>query len=461
MSQPAMSPSAQPDAGDDDRLPVPPGVTEVGLDEAMRIAVELHQQRRLEGAETLYRRILQAAPGHAGACCLLGVARHQQGSNEEALDLIRRAITLEPGSAGFHNNLGNVLAAIGQLEQARAAYEASINADPGVAEAHNNLGSVYRSLGREDLARERYESAVALDPGNVRAWCNLGLCCSRMGDMVGAVRHLVKAIELGPTRSNAADLLGMTYYKFGRIAEAAEVYRQWKEREPDNPVPAHMYAACSGTDVPPRASDSYVEDAFDRFADSFEQVLNERLQYRAPQLCAELLAECLPSPSASLVVLDAGCGTGLCGPLVLPWARDLWGIDLSVGMLEHARSKGCYHHLRKAELTEYLRGTPAQWDVIVSADTLCYFGELAELMQASAASLRPGGVFVFTVEALPDDADAEFRIQPNGRYAHVRRYLDRVLSAAGLESLQARREVLRNEGMAQVPGWLIAARRPG
>jgi predicted TPR repeat methyltransferase len=456
-----MSASQQPASEADDVLPIPPGVTEVGIDEAMRIAVELHQQRRLEGAEALYRRILAAAPQHANAWCLLGVARHQQGGNDEALDHIRRAIELDPSYAGFHNNLGNVLAACGKLDQARAAYEASIAADPNVAEPRNNLGAVYRSLGLEDKAREQYEVAVSIDPVNIRGWCNLGLSCSRMGDLEGAIRHLVKAIELGPTRSNAADLLGMTYYKYGHIAEAAEVYRQWKEREPDNPVPAHMYAACSGTNVPARASDSYVEDAFDRFADSFEQVLNERLQYQAPQLCAELLAECLPPPSASLVVLDAGCGTGLCGPLILPWARDLWGIDLSVGMLEHARTKGCYHHLRKAELTEYLRGTPAQWDVIVSADTLCYFGDLADLMHASASSLRPGGVFVFTVEALPDDADAEFRIHPNGRYAHVRAYLDRMLAGAGLECLQARREILRMEGFSQVSGWLIAARRPG
>ena len=33
-------------------------------------------------------------------------------------------------------------------------------------------------------------------------------------------------------------------------------------------------------------------------------------------------------PAGSLDVLDAGCGTGLCGPLVKPYARSLVGVAL-------------------------------------------------------------------------------------------------------------------------------------
>jgi predicted TPR repeat methyltransferase len=61
--------------------------------------------------------------------------------------------------------------------------------------------------------------------------------------------------------------------------------------------------------------------------------------------------------SHHLDVLDAGCGTGLCGAIVAPYARRLVGVDLSEGMLVHATSKNVYDSLIKAELTEYLRGT--------------------------------------------------------------------------------------------------------
>ena len=51
-----------------------------------------------------------------------------------------------------------------------------------------------------------------------------------------------------------------------------------------------------------------------------------------------------------LDVLDAGCGTGLCGALVAPFARRLLGVDLSEGMLAHAMEKSVYHELFKAKL---------------------------------------------------------------------------------------------------------------
>ena len=90
-------------------------------------------------------------------------------------------------------------------------------------------------------------------------------------------------------------------------------------------------------------------------------------------------------PSHRLDVLDAGCGTGLCGALVAPFARRLTGVDLSDGMLAHAKDKNVYHALVKAELTEYLRANREAFDLIVSADTLVYFGDLTASSRRSRA----------------------------------------------------------------------------
>jgi hypothetical protein len=45
----------------------------------------------------------------------------------------------------------------------------------------------------------------------------------------------------------------------------------------------------------------------------------------------------------------------LYGIIVSPFARRLVGVDLSEGMLAHAKDKNVYDALLKAELTEYLR----------------------------------------------------------------------------------------------------------
>ena len=115
-----------------------------------------------------------------------------------------------------------------------------------------------------------------------------------------------------------------------------------------------------------------------------------------------MLADCEPDVSERFDVLDAGCGTGLCGPLLAPYARRLVGVDLSTGMLKQAEAKNVYDQLYKVELTAYLRDCPGEFDVIVSADTLVYFGPLESVARAAAGALRPGGRLIFTVEALLD-----------------------------------------------------------
>lgn len=74
-------------------------------------------------------------------------------------------------------------------------------------------------------------------------------------------------------------------------------------------------------------------------------------------------------------------------------------------MLELAANKGVYTELEKAELTEFLLGQDGVWDVIMSADTLCYFGDLRRVVMAAAGALKAEGVLVFTVERA-DDGDA-------------------------------------------------------
>ena len=67
---------------------------------------------------------------------------------------------------------------------------------------------------------------------------------------------------------------------------------------------------------------------------------------------------------------------------------------------------------------------------------------------------------VYTVEALDDDLQDRASFLSSGRYAHSKTHLDNAAVQAGLITLHAQREVLRNEGSAPVNGWLIAVQRP-
>lgn len=440
-------------------------MAEISLDDALRLAIEMQQQRQLDGAKTLYHRILEVSPQHPDALHLLGMLRHQMGRSDEGVALIEQAIAIEPGFAGYRNNLGNIHASNGRVAEATQAYERALELAPGDADLHNNLGALYKAERRFDAARACYEKAIALNPQHINALNNMGLLHAELGDRSGAIRYYVQSLELMPGNPSARRLLGLTYYTLGKIDEAAEVYRQWLEHEPDQPMARHMYAACTGLNVPERAADDYVEQTFDGFAESFESILNERLAYQAPQLVAGMLARHLPAPQKQHVMLDAGCGTGLCGPLVAPWAATLAGVDLSRGMLDRAQTKGVYNDLYKAELTEFLTLSTGHWDVILSADTLCYFGDLQPAMKAAAQALRPAGWLTFTVEALEGSAGDQahqkpFQIQPHGRYAHSTAHLNQTITEARMTLVEIRQEILRHEGGKPVQGWLVLARRP-
>jgi predicted TPR repeat methyltransferase len=156
-------------------------------------------------------------------------------------------------------------------------------------------------------------------------------------------------------------------------------------------------------------------------------------------------------------VLDAVCGTGLCGAIVAPFARRLVGVDLSEGMLAHAKDKNVYHALMKAELTEYLRDNTQAFDLIVSADTLVYFGDLKGVIAAVAGALRPNGLFVFTLEhAVGDSTGVNYRLEPHGRYSHAQAYVEQSLNLFDLQSKIIQAE-LRMEAGAPVQGLVIRA----
>lgn len=430
----------------------------LSLDEALSIAILLQQNGQWTAAGEIYRGILEVAPDHPGALHYSGVLSHQRACGEEAIRLIERSLELEPDRADWHSNLGIVLQDRLRLDDAAAAYRRAIALDPNHANAHSNHGVVLRAQGKPAEAEAAYRAAIAADPGHSDAYHNLGVLLNGQKRSREAAACFCKVITLRPSHPEARRLLALAHCTLGEVGKAVAVFEEWLEEEPDHPIARHMLAACSGRDVPQRASDAYVEMTFDSFAATFDSKL-EKLQYRAPGLIAAMLAVPGVEASKSLDVLDAGCGTGLCGPLLAPYARRLVGVDLSAAMIARARERNVYDELVKGELTEYLRTAVSAFDVIVSADTLCYFGPLDEVLAAAASALRPAGKLIFTVEEFSNaGSGAGHSIGLHGRYRHSREYLERALAAANLlpEIVSAE---LRLEAGDPVSGLVVRARK--
>ncbi|WP_229506859.1 tetratricopeptide repeat protein [Pseudoduganella rivuli] len=433
----------------------------ISLNDALQLAIDTHRQGQPRLASQHYAAILEVAPRHPDALHYMGVAQHQLGHHDAALRLIGNALEIAPDYVDARNNLGNVQKEMGLFAEAEQSYRQVLAARPDFALAHNNLGVVLRAQDRLPEAAECYRAALAIAPTFAQGWINLGHVLKKNGEEKEALSAYRNAILHSPENPEAYRNLARALVSQGRREEALEIYRQWEKFEPDNPVVRHHIAACEGAGAaaPERASDAYVQTVFDRFAGSFDGVL-EKLGYRAPSLCGDMAAQLLGAPQAALDILDAGCGTGLCGPLLRPFARRLDGVDLSAGMLAKARERGGYDALHEGELTAWLQQQRQAWDMIVSADTLCYFGSLDAVFAAAAGALRGDGHLVFTVEQTVDAApDAMSLLHPHGRYSHAEHYVRAALEQAGFEVRELQHITLRQEAGKPVAGLLAGARK--
>ena len=425
-------------------------IESLSIPEAMRLAMELHRGHNLESAEKIYQRVLAIAPEHPDALHYVGILAHQEGRRDEAIRLMARSVELVPDHAGFHSNLGNLMFTCERFDEAEREYRLALELEPDRPEVLNNYALLCKGLRRNEESERNFLRAIELAPDFSDARNNLAQLYTQLRRIDEAIEQACEALIRDPRAERARDQLGIAYRLLKRYDDAIKVYQDWLQEDPGNPRAMHHLAALTGVDVPARASDVYVAQLFDRFSDSFDAQL-AKLEYRAPSLVGQAVAARLGVPAGQLDVLDAGCGTGLCGPLLRACARSLQGVDLSAGMLKNAR----------AELTAHLLAHPNSCDLIVSADTLVYFGELDEAMRAAALALRRGGHLCFTVEALPAGDERDYVLQHHGRYAHAKAYLEAVLARHGMEPLAISQETLRTECTDQVVGWLVMARKPG
>lgn len=430
------------------------------LHATMLAGLAKHRAGDAAGALADYRAVLAQAPAHPDALNLGAQALRAIGRLDEALDFAARACAALPGNSAFHANRAAILLDTKSFDAARAASAQAIAADAAHAPGWINRAVAHAALGDDASAESDYRSALALAPGSAEARNNLGNLLQRQGRIDEALREYEAAIEADPHHREAHSNYGTALYALQRAGQgqkAAALARAWAGRFPENATARHIAGALAGGDVAARAPDAYVRDAFDMFAPTFEATL-AKLDYRAPQVLDGLLARHLKRPLPIGRVLDAGCGTGLAAPMLRGRAAILDGVDLSGGMVARAQARGIYDGLRVGELIADLKAHARTYDLIVAADVLCYFGDLAEVLSATAAALKAGGGFAFSVERLTDAApDETWRVRPSGRYAHAADALPAALRAAGFAKIAMEAESTRSESGAAVPGAIVWA----
>jgi predicted TPR repeat methyltransferase len=265
-----------------------------------------------------------------------------------------------------------------------------------------------------------------------------------------------RALAKQPDSAKLRHLLADALRARGDRAEAIELYRSCLD-VPDAAETARFCLASLGALPPPEKMPSQMVAAlYDRSAASFDNTLVHGLKYQGPGIIAQSIARVLGPEARDLEILDAGCGTGLCGAVLRPLARRLDGIDISSAMLQQAGAKGYYHRLKHGEICAALADRSTTYDLVVAGDMVIYLGDLGPLFSAIAGVLRPQGHFIFTTERA---ASGAYELHAAARYRHSDAYIAATAADADFDVVLRDDCVIRFEQGEPVAGSVFALRR--
>ncbi|PKU24236.1 tetratricopeptide repeat protein [Telmatospirillum siberiense] len=234
---------------------------------SFEIGLAHHRAGRLDQAEAIYRRILEADKTHADSLHLLGVVSFQEGKHDTARDLICKAVDLHPDNRIYLDNLAQVLRAMGRRDEAISRYRLALLKSPDDWRVRNQLGLLLGEIGDLDAEAEQYAAVLRQVPDNVDAHFNLANLLARRkrpDEAIGVFRRLLllkpdfaaahnnlatvlselsadkesercyrRALHLDPRFAEAHNNLGLLLGKVGRNDEAERCLRRACELKPD------------------------------------------------------------------------------------------------------------------------------------------------------------------------------------------------------------------------------------
>jgi len=271
---------------------------------------------------------------------------HQEGRHVEAERAYRALLAEDPDDA-MRPLSRHAASRAGALEEA-CARAALGRADPPT-HTPGTISATCTCRRSATLSERAYLARHVARPRLPAAWYNLARIYARW---TSSSRTPVPAQRHAPReriRRRPADSAHV-YYRLG-AGRCARGLQEWAEETADDPTPRHILAANSGQDVPERPT---IATSSRPSTDS--PIVSIQLAGSAtapPQLVAASLIVHPLYLTGRAAVLDAGCGTGWCGPLLRSTAGHLVGVDLS----PHARAgpqRGVYDELHEAELTAFL-----------------------------------------------------------------------------------------------------------
>ena len=431
---------------------------------AANLAIIFYEMHNYAEAKTYAAKALKINSANMAALSVLGNLKYRKKDYNAALGYYHRAMDVQ---RDFYTAVLNAASVYYECRDFNTAYfyaKRTVQSYPDSGEAQSLLANICVELGRFDEAILVLAALYQKNPKDF--WlCNLlSQAFQQKKEYERALEMGWRAVTLSKGENEQQINFGYLLYEVAVESPGTDVLsyaRKWMEKYPDHPVARHMGNAMINAGQVSQINSSYIRDIFDVFADDFEEVL-EGLDYAVPSLMEQALDALSKNVKLKKMrILDAGCGTGLCGAYLKKYAafRGLDGVDISEKMLEVAKRKKLYTRLFNQDLNKFLSARENSYDLINAADVFTYFGELGGLFVLLFDALKPGGRVLFSVSENPYNQDDYF-LHLSGRFLHSRKYVEEGLKKRGFIIEKLNRVRLRNEGETEVWGWIVMARKP-
>lgn len=409
----------------------------------------------LESAQASLEKALTLNPSNAAIYGQLAQIYLQKAQYPEAIDYLQKRLIAQPEHIDSWHYLGVAHLTLNQLEDAVHCFEKVLQLTHQHPECYEHLAIAYLKLDDKEKALTYFLRQLEIQP-TATAYYNIGVLLIEKNQHRDAIEYLKQAVALEPLHLAAHLNLGVLYLKLQQQDQALQHYQQAAVIKPDDPEIQHILMALTQHETPEKAPAEYLQNLFDQYASYYDKHLTESLRYRVPQQLHAAVYQETRVEQPEWVILDLGCGTGLCGELFKEFASRLIGIDISAEMVNAAKEKNIYDELKVADIEAALDDY-SNIDLVLAADVFTYIGELTTIFAKINQALKPGGYFAFSVEKT---AKFPFELQPSIRYAHSQEYLQALIQQNSFQTIRFDTIQLRTQKEVPVMGYLVFLRKP-
>ncbi len=220
-----------------------------------------------------------------------------------------------------------------------------------------------------------------------------------------------------------SDVKPSVYYNLGRcyainkkFNKARKLFCDALEKQENYPEVEYALNKIDDVSKIEKVPLSVIRQRFDFMASYYVEEFVMKRKYRGYDIILYEITDYLNNRSRESIVLDVGCGTGVCGHFLKMnhVGRKIVGIDLSSEMLDisencYVRDMPVYDEVLNVSAEEYFAKLCEnnRFDIIIAVDSLGYERELYQRFSEFKLALTEGG-FILCIMRLSSGASVEF-----------------------------------------------------